>query len=238
MNEIISGLANSLKIALQNNHLFAFGLAFAAGLITSFEPCIYTMLPVTVTFISSQAGGSKMKGFFLSIIYVLGIALTYTVLGIAAALTGSIFGEFQTSVWPNAIMGVVCIALSLSMFDVYEIRMPAFINNLAGKRVGSGFVTIFFLGLISGLVVGPCAGAFLLVMLAYVAKSQNVVFGGSLLFTFSMGMGVLLIIVGTFSGFILALPKAGAWMGKIRKFMGVVMIALGIYFFYLVYSLL
>lgn len=235
MTEIINELAGSLKIALQNNFFLAYGLIFLAGILTSFEPCIYTMLPVTVTFISTQAGGSKIKGFFLSVIYVLGIAVTYTILGMVAALTGSVFGQLQSSIWPNILMGVVCIGLALSMFDLYEIRVPAFISNLAGKRVGSGYVTIFFLGLISGLVVGPCAGAVLLVALAYVAKSHNVLFGGTLLFTFSMGMGVLLLIVGTFSGLLMALPKAGVWMSKIRKFMGAAMIILGLYFFYQVY---
>ncbi|MCX5777252.1 MAG: sulfite exporter TauE/SafE family protein [Candidatus Firestonebacteria bacterium] len=235
MTETINQLAASLKIALQDNFLLAYGLIFLAGILTSFEPCIYTMLPVTVTFISTQAGGSKIKGFFLSVIYVLGIAVTYTILGMAAALTGSVFGQLQSSIWPNILMGVVCIGLALSMFDLYEIRIPAFISNLAGKRVGSGYITIFFLGLISGLVVGPCAGAVLLVALAYVAKSHNVLFGGTLLFTFSMGMGILLLIVGTFSGLLMALPKAGQWMSKIRKFMGVAMIVIGLYFFYQVY---
>ncbi|MFH1073912.1 MAG: cytochrome c biogenesis protein CcdA [Candidatus Firestonebacteria bacterium] len=235
MTETINHLADSLKIALQNNFLLSYGLIFLAGILTSFEPCIYTMLPVTVTFISTQAGGSKLKGFLLSVIYVFGIAVTYTLLGIIAALTGSVFGQLQTSIWPNILMGIVCVGLALSMFDLYEIRVPLFITNLAGKRVGSGFITIFFLGLISGLVVGPCAGAVLLVALAYVAKSHNVFFGGTLLFTFSMGMGVLLLIVGTFSGLLMTLPKTGQWMGKIRKFMGVAMIILGLYFMYQAY---
>ena len=236
MTETINQLADSLKMALQNDFFLAYILIFLAGILTSFEPCIYTMLPVTVTFISTHAGGSKLKGFFLSVIYVLGIAVTYTTLGIIVALTaGSVFGQFQTSIWPNLLMGIVCIVLALSMFDLYEIRMPSSLTNLAGKRVGSGFVKIFFLGLISGLVIGPCAGAVLLVALAYVAKSHNVFFGGTLLVTFSMGMGVLLLIVGTFSGLLMALPKAGQWMGKIRKFMGIGMIILGLYFTYQAY---
>ena len=232
MTELINQLAGSLKLALQNDILLSYGLIFLAGILTSFEPCIYTMLPVTMTFIASQAGGSRIKGFFLSIVYVLGIAVTYTLLGTIAALTGSIFGQLQTSAWPNLIMGLVCIGLALSMFDYYEIRMPAVINNLAGKRVGSGFITIFFLGLISGLVVGPCAGAVLLVALAYVAKTHNPFYGSTLLFTFSLGMGLLLILVGTFSGLLMTLPKAGRWMGNIRKIMGVAMSVLGIYFIY------
>ncbi len=232
MTELINQLAGSLKLALQHDFLLAYGLIFLAGILTSFEPCIYTMLPVTMTFIASQAGGSKMKGFFLSIVYVLGIAVTYTLLGTIAALTGSIFGQLQTSILPNLLMGLVCIGLALSMFDYYEIRIPDSISNLAGKRIGSGFITIFFLGLISGLVVGPCAGAVLLVALAYVAKTHNVFFGSSLLFTFSLGMGLLLILAGTFSSLLMTLPKAGQWMGNIRKIMGVAMSLLGLYFIY------
>jgi thiol:disulfide interchange protein DsbD len=99
--------------------------------------------------------------------------------------------------------------------------------------VGKGFVTIFFLGLFSGFVVGPCTASVLGVTLAYVASHQNVLFGISLLFTFSMGMGVIIILLGTFAGMLLSLPKAGPWMEKIRRFMGFVLIGIGEYFLYL-----
>ena len=228
MNWIVEGLNH----ALAQGSLMAFLLAFIGGIYVSFEPCIYTKLPITVTFIASQSGGNKLKGFTLSVVYALGLALIYTVLGAAAALSGKVFGLVSVSVWPNVLMGAVCIFLSLSMFDLYEIRMPAFINNLANKKIGSGYFTVFFLGLISGLVVGPCTGAVLGALLFYVGKSGNVAFGTSLLFVFSLGMGVLLIIAGTFAGLLLAIPKPGAWMLWVRRAIGALMFVIGVYFLY------
>jgi cytochrome c-type biogenesis protein len=230
MSEFIQGLHGYLT----SSPLLAFVAVFLGGLLTSFEPCIYTMLPVTVAFIGSQSGGSKLKGFFLSLVYVMGIAFMYSALGAAAALTGSLFGQISSKPWVNLLMGNICIVLGLSMFDLFTIRMPSFIANLQAKRVGSGgFVTIFFLGLFSGLVVGPCTAAVLGVTLAYVATTHNILFGVSLLFTFSMGMGVIIIIIGTFAGILLALPKAGPWMEKVRKFLGAVLIVLGERFIYI-----
>ncbi|MFH1825307.1 MAG: cytochrome c biogenesis protein CcdA [Candidatus Firestonebacteria bacterium] len=229
MNELVQ----NLKIYLESAPLMAYIAIFVGGILTSFEPCLYTMLPVTLAFISSQSGGSKLKGFFLSIIYVLGIAITYSALGAVAALGGSLFGSISSKPITNLIMGNACLLLGLSMFDIFTIKVPSFISNLQSKRIGKGFVTIFFLGLVSGFVVGPCAAGILGVALTYVATKQNVLFGITLLFTFSMGMGVLLIIVGTFAGFLMALPKAGPWMDKIRKIMGTFLIIIGEYFIYL-----
>lgn len=228
MNELVAGL----KTALEQTPMLAYIYIFIGGILTSFEPCIYTMLPITTAFISSQSGGSKLKGFFLSVIYVLGIAVTYSALGAIAALTGSIFGEISATPITNILMGNVCIILGLTMFDIFTIKVPAFIANLQSKKIGKGFVTIFFLGLISGFVIGPCAAAVLGTALAYVATKQNVLFGVSLLFTYSIGMGVILIIIGTFAGFILSLPKPGPWMGRIRKAIGFILIGIGEFFIY------
>ncbi|MEI7903953.1 MAG: cytochrome c biogenesis protein CcdA [Candidatus Firestonebacteria bacterium] len=229
----MTALVESLRAALEQGSWIVYFLSLAGGIMVSFEPCIYTMLPITVTFIATQSGGSKFKGFTLSLVYVLGLALIYTVLGAVASLTGSYFGSISTKPLPNIIMGGVCILLSLSMFDVYSLQMPAWVNNLANKKIGSGFVTIFFLGLISGLVVGPCTGAVLGTLLIYVGKSGNVLFGTTLLFVFSLGMGLLLIAAGTFAGILMALPRAGAWMEKIRKVMGFILLIIGGYFIYI-----
>jgi len=229
----MTSLVESLGLALEQGSWLVYFFSFLGGILVSFEPCIYTMLPITVTFIATQSGGSKMKGFTLSLVYVLGLALIYTVLGAVASFTGSFFGEISTKPLPNIIMGGACILLSLSMFDVYTIQMPGWVNKLANKKFGSGYFTIFFLGLISGLVVGPCTGAILGTLLIFVAKSGSVVFGTSLLFVFSLGMGMILIAAGTFAGIVMALPKAGAWMEKLRKVMGFLLLIIGAYFIYL-----
>jgi cytochrome c-type biogenesis protein len=229
----MNAIVTALKTALEHGSLLAYLLALAGGIMVSFEPCIYTMLPITITFIATQSGGSKLKGFFLALVYVLGLALIYTLLGALAALTGSLFGSLSARPLPNILMGAVCMLLALSMFDLYNITLPAFIGNLAGKRIQKGYLPIFFLGIISGFIVGPCTGAVLGVLLIYVGKSGNVLFGTTLLFFFSAGMGALLIIAGTFAGFLMALPKAGSWMVTIRKIMGSLLLGIGGYFFYL-----
>ena len=228
----MSEFVANLNLYLHHSPFLAFAAVFLGGVLTSFEPCIYTMIPITVAFIASQSQGSKLKGFFLSVVYVLGIAATYSTLGAIAALTGSLFGQISVNPVVNLILGNICILLGLSMFDLFTIKMPAFISNLSSKTIGKGFITIFFLGLFSGLVAGPCTAAVLGVVLAYVATKQSIIFGVSLLFTFSMGMGVLLILIGTFTGFLLNLPPAGPWMEKVRKALGVFLIALGEYFIY------
>jgi len=229
MTELFQNLGSTIV----SSPLLAYAAVFLGGIVTSFEPCIYTMLPITVAFIGSQSGGSKFRGFLLSLVYVMGIAVTYSALGAVAALTGTLFGRISSSPAVHFIMGNVCIILGLSMFDLFTIRMPSFITNLQSKKIGRGFVTIFFLGLFSGLVIGPCTAAVLGVVLAYVATKQHIFYGVSLLFTFSMGMGVIVIIIGTFAGILLSLPKAGPWMEKVRRFMGIVLIGLGEYYLYL-----
>jgi len=229
----MSDLSQVLHQHLLSSPLLAFGAAFAGGMLTSFEPCIYTMLPVTVTFIGSQSGGSKLKGFFLSVVYVLGMALTYSILGAVAALTRTLFGEVSRSPWVNLAMGNICIILGLSMFDLFIIRMPSALSNLQSRKIGKGFVTIFFLGIFSGFVVGPCTAAVLGVLLSYVAMKQNIILGSALLFTFSFGMGIIVIIVGTFAGALMALPKPGPWMEKLRRLMGVILIGIGEYFIFI-----
>ncbi|MDQ7824513.1 MAG: cytochrome c biogenesis protein CcdA [Candidatus Eremiobacteraeota bacterium] len=229
MNEFVGHLGSYLT----SSPLLAFAAVFLGGILTSFEPCIYTMLPITVSFIGSQAGGSRFKGFFLSFVYVMGMALMYSALGAIAALTGSLFGEISQKPAVNLIMGNVCIILGLSMFDLFSIRMPSFIANLQSKKVGSGYVAIFFLGIFSGLVVGPCTAAVLGVTLAYVASKQNMLFGISLLFTYSLGMGLIILAIGTFAGILMSLPKAGPWMERVRRFMGAVLIGIGEYFIFI-----
>lgn len=229
MNEFLQGLNTYLHSA----PLLAFFAVFIGGILTSFEPCIYVMLPITVAVIGSQSEGKKLKSFLMSVVYVSGISVTYSALGAIAALTGSIFGSMSTKPIVNFIMGNICILLGLSMFDIFHIKIPSFISNLQGKRIGKGFTMIFFLGIFSGLVAGPCTAAVLGVTLAYVATKQNLFFGISLLFTFSIGMGILLIIIGTFTGILTSIPKAGPWMEKIRKILGIILICIGEYFLYI-----
>ncbi|MCX5716046.1 MAG: sulfite exporter TauE/SafE family protein [Candidatus Omnitrophica bacterium] len=221
---------SNINSYLTQSPVLAYLAAFLGGISTSFEPCIYTMIPITVAFIGSKAGGSKLRGFFLSIFYVLGVATTYSALGAFAALSGRLFGQVSANPLVYLLLGNIFILMGLSMLGVFTFRFPAAFGRLRPNTQGKGFFTIYVLGIVSGLVAGPCTAAVLAALLSYVATKQNLIYGVSLLFTFSMGMGVLLILVGTSAGVILALPKPGPWMEKVKKGIGWILILLGEYF--------
>ncbi|MEN8189221.1 MAG: cytochrome c biogenesis protein CcdA [Thermodesulfobacteriota bacterium] len=218
---------NGLNGYLQTSMAMAFLAAFGGGVLASLTPCVYPMIPITVSYIgSSNIGGSRKRAFTLATVYVTGIAVTYAAMGIFAALTGRLFGEFNSSPWSFLLVGNIILFLGLSMLDVFT--LPIFVPKDNGAK--GGFLSTFGLGLSSGLVAGPCTAPVLGVLLAYVASTGNALLGGALLFVFAFGMGILLIAVGTFSGLMASMPKSGNWMVKIKKGLGWVMIILAEYF--------
>ncbi len=223
----MENLVNNLEVYLNASIFMSLAASFTGGLLTSFTPCVYPMIPITAGYVSSNnLGGSKIKGFWLSISYVMGVAATYASLGMIAALTGNLFGQVSTNPWAYLIVANVIILFGLGMLDVFQ--MPMVGKAISVKKKGGRGA--FFMGAASGFLAAPCTAPVLGVLLAYVASTQNVIFGGSLLFVFALGMGLLLAIVGTFSGIMASLPKSGAWMDKIKKSLGIVMILIGEYF--------
>ncbi len=221
-------LINGLQTYLQTSISMAFVAAFAGGLLASLTPCIYPMIPITVGYIgSSNIGGSRGRAFLLAVIYVAGIAVTYAAMGLFAALSGRLFGEFNSSPWSFLFVGNIILLLGLSMLDVFT--LPLFVPKERGNK--GGLPATFGLGLSSGLVAGPCTAPVLGVLLAYVASTGNAVLGAALLFVFAFGMGIVLIVVGTFSGFMALMPKSGNWMVHIKKGLGWLMLILAEYFF-------
>jgi thiol:disulfide interchange protein DsbD len=220
-------LISNLDAYLQASLIMSFVAAFLGGLLTSFTPCVYPMIPITAGYVGGgNLGGSKARGFILSLFYVIGVAVTYASLGVFAALTGRLFGEISTNPYAYFIVANVIIIMGLGMLDVFPIPL---IGLKASPKSG-GVVGAFLVGAASGFVAAPCTAPVLGVLLAYVASTQNIFLGGGLLFIFALGMGALLLLVGTFSGVLAALPKSGGWMVKIKKAMGFLMIALGEYF--------
>ncbi len=223
-------LNNLLENYLSSGNILAYVIVFAGGILVSFTPCVYPVIPITVGYIGGQAAGKKGRGFVLSLFYVLGLALVYAALGAVAALTGKFFGQASTSPIAFFIVGNICILLALSMFDVFYIPIPAFLRKLRPESKSKGIIGSIFVGMVSGLVVGPCTAPVLGALFTYVAQRQNVFFGISLLFFFALGMGVLLIVLGTFSAVMTSLPKAGKWMEVIKKVFGFILLAIGEYF--------
>ncbi len=217
-------------------------LVFLAGIGLSFTPCVYPMIPITIAVIGGQTSGEQtatrkpLKAFFLSLIYVLGISIVYSALGVTAASTGALFGTALQSPWVIGFVVAVFVGLAMSMFGVYYIRMPSFISERLGTKTGKGFVGAFVMGLVSGIVASPCIGPALASLLVYIASTGNKFLGFWMLFVFAWGLGTILIILGTFSGALKALPKSGLWMETVEKIFGLLLMGAALYYLRLIIS--
>ena len=225
------GIDDIVRQYLQTSSLMVFVFVFIAGVVTSFTPCIYPMIPIIVGYIGGRKEKSRLKSFTLSLSYVVGMAATYSALGAFAALTGQFFGQIQTHYVTNLIVGNIIILLGLSMLGVFTLPIPKFLSGPTGvRKKRDGLFGALSLGFASGFVAAPCTAAVLAVLMTYVAKRQNIILGMSLLFSFALGMGFLLLLIGTFTGIMTALPKSGVWMERVQKAFGWFMIILGEYF--------
>ena len=211
--------------------LLAIVLSFAGGVLASFTPCTYPMMPITVAFIGSKANGSKRRGFLLSVFYVLGLSIVYSALAIFAALTGQFFGALTASPWVYLIVGNICLFFGLVMLEAIPLAPLGFLNNLKVTELACHDVfTSMILGGASALVVSTCTTPILGVLLAMVAAKRQILLGVGMLFSFSFGLGTLVIVVGTFTGLLTSLPRSGIWMLRIQRIFGVLMILAAEYF--------
>ncbi|MEE8190126.1 MAG: cytochrome c biogenesis protein CcdA [Candidatus Scalindua sediminis] len=208
----------------------AYIAVFLSGVLTSFTPCVYPMIPITIAYIGGRSGESRLKGLFLSIFYVIGMAATYSALGAFAAMTGKLFGAASTNPILYLVVANIFIFLGLSMLDVFTLPIPSFLTSRQPGKKSGGYFGAFLVGLLAGTVAAPCTAPVLGVVLTFVAAKQNVIYGMTLLFVFSIGLGTLLIIVGTFAGLMSSMPKTGKWSVAIKKFFGWVMIGTGEFF--------
>jgi thiol:disulfide interchange protein DsbD len=212
---------------LQGN-IFDYPIVFFKGVLVSFSPCIYPLIPVTISYLGVSAEQSKLKGFLLSLIFVFGIALTYSVLGFIAAITGKLFGQITANPITYFLVGNIYLFFGLSLMGLFD--LPFLKIPLKIKPKSKGYLSCLFLGISSGLVISPCVSPILGAILSYVATKQNLVFGATLLFVFAYGMGTLLIIVGTSTSILLSLPKPGIWQNLVKKICGLILIFCSEYF--------
>ena len=219
---------NNFESYLQTSLLLSITASYLGGVLISMTPCVYPMIPITVGIVtSSNLGGSKIRGFLLSLCYVTGLAVTYAGLGLFAAATGRFFGTVGTSPVTFLLIGNIILLFGLSMLDVFH--LPFIGTNLTTKV--RGFAGVFLAGITSGLIAGPCTAPVLGSLLAYVSTTGNLFLGGTLLFIFAFGMGTILLAAGTFSGVMAAIPRSGKWLEMVKKTMGFIMIGLAEYFF-------
>ena len=206
--------------------------AFLGGITLSFTPCVYPLIPVSVSFIGAKSS-SGFKGFILSLVYVSGIALTYSVLGLFASLTGVFFGSISSHPLTYIAVGVVIIVFGLSMFGLFNIPFNINPKVNASLLKSKSYLSIFLLGVTSGFIISPCLTPALGSILSYLATRKNVFYGASLLATFAYGLGLILILSGTFGGFLTNIPKSGKWMVYFQRAAGVILVSMGSYFVYI-----
>ncbi len=226
----MGGFGPSFESYLEGSLFVAYATVFMAGLLTSFTPCVYPMIPITVGVIGGSEKKGRLHAFLLSLAYVSGLAIIYAALGMIASLTGQFFGSISANRWSFLIVANIIILFGLSMLEVFTIPLPRFLQQGGAGSNKKGVVGAFLIGMASGLVAAPCTTPVLGVLLAYVATRQNVLYGATLLLTFSFGMNMLLLAIGTFTGLVTALPKSGLWMVRVKKGMGWLMIVIGQYF--------
>ncbi|MFH1461611.1 MAG: cytochrome c biogenesis protein CcdA [bacterium] len=206
-------------------------LAFLVGILTSFTPCVYPMIPITLGILQTQASTSLSRNFLLALSYVLGISTVYAILGYVAATTTVIFGQWLSNPWLVLFISIFFIYLAFSMFGFYEIKIPNFLTKRDNVKVKGSFIYSFIFGAISGTVASPCLTPAIAILLSFVAKLGSPIIGFLTLFFFALGMGILLIVIGTFSTSLNVLPRAGMWMVEVKIFFGFVLLAMSIYFF-------
>jgi cytochrome c-type biogenesis protein len=193
----------------------AFGAVFLAGVVSSASPCVLATIPLVVGFVGGYADGDRKKAFLFSMAFIFGLSITFTAFGAAAALLGTMFGK--TGGWWYVALGLIALLMGLQMIGLYEIRLPFAIDIKPKRR---GIIGSFLLGLFFGIISSPCATPVLVVILTFVASQQKIVYGTALLFTYAVGHCLLMLLAGTFTGFIEAFVKTrgvanfSAWTKK------------------------
>jgi thioredoxin:protein disulfide reductase len=202
------------------------------GLGLAFTPCVLPMVPILSSIIVGEGTQvSRRRGFTLSITYAFGMALVYTALGVAAGLAGEGLAATLQNPWVLSAFALLMVLMSLSMFGFYELQLPSALQTrlttASGQQSAGKLVGAFVMGAISALIVGPCVAAPLAGALVYISQTRDVVIGGSALFAMAVGMSVPLILVGISAGSLL--PRAGAWMESVKRFFGVLMLAVALW---------
>ena len=221
---------NDISNVLQSNGiLLGLIIVFLGGLALNLTPCVYPLIPITIGFFGGQSEGSTKRLAVMGILFVVGLAVTYSVIGVITSVTGAVFGTLLQNPFVIIAVAVILIALSLSMFGVYEFKLPDKLVAKAGGAKG-GYYGAFFMGLTLGIVAAPCIGPFVLGLVTYVAAKQDVFFGFIMFFVLAVGLGTPYLFLAIFSGKIKKLPRSGEWMQAVEHIFGLILVGMAIYF--------
>jgi thiol:disulfide interchange protein DsbD len=230
----LSIFASDTDIArlFEGNVILVLASFLAFGVLLAFTPCVLPMIPILSSIIAGEGRAlSKMHALALSAAYVLGMALAYAVAGVAAGFSGSLLASALQNAWVLGAFALVFVALAFSMFGFYDLQLPGFIHDrLHGRHAtlkGGRVASVAAMGVLSAVIVSPCVAAPLAGALLYISQTRDVLLGGSALFVMALGMGIPLMVVGVSEGALL--PKAGPWMESVRRFFGVLLLAVALY---------
>lgn len=216
------------SVIKESGLLVAFLFIFVIGLALNLTPCVYPLIPITISYFGAQVSNSPGKKLAMAIMYVLGMSVTYSVLGLIASLTGGVFGSALQSPIVVAILVLIFFALALSMFGLYEIRIPQSLANFSGKN-RQGYFGTAVMGLTVGFIAAPCIGPLVLSLLVYVGQMGNPLLGFFMFFVLSLGLGLPYIFLALFSSSITKLPRSGEWMEGVKVIFGIIMLGLALY---------
>jgi cytochrome c-type biogenesis protein len=217
---------------LNQGTLLAFGLVFLGGIVTSIGPCNLATVPLLVGYVGGTATPGRGRALTLSLAFAIGLATTFMLLGVAAALVGKAFTGLTN--WGYYLLAAVCFVLALVMLGALDIQVPAEIVQLRTRIGWKGLPGAFVLGLVSGLVASQCATPVLLAILTYVMVQQAaIVYGAALLFVYALGRGVPIVLAGTFTGVLKQMRQAGSWSKALEVGSAVLLAGIGLYFLWL-----
>nr|MBF0223058.1 thioredoxin family protein [Desulfobulbaceae bacterium] len=202
---------------------------FLGGMALNLTPCVYPLIPITVSYFGGRGDQARSVLFAHGFFYITGLAVTNSVLGVAAAMTGGLMGAMLQNPWVVIGVATVLLVFASSLFGFWELRLPAGLTRAASKNY-TGYFGTFFMGMTLGVVAAPCLGPFVLGLLTWVAGTADPVFGFTVFFTLSLGLGLPLFILAMFAGRLEKLPRSGEWMNWVRKFMGWVLVGMAAYF--------
>ena len=223
-----AGGADLAALLRERGLLTLIAVVFVGGLALNLTPCVYPMIPITIGFFSNQAAGGWGWRLGLPSLYIFGMAITYSILGLAAGLTGGLFGATLQSPWLVGGLVALFVVMALSMFGLFEFRMPAALMRFGGGRRGP--VGAVLMGATVGIVAAPCIGPFIIGLLVFVGASGQPLLGFWLFFVLAVGLGLPNLVLGVFSGSLASLPRSGVWLIYAKKVMGIGLLAVAIYF--------
>ena len=205
--------------------LGTFAILYVAGVLTSLTPCVYPLIPVTLSIFGAHKHETRTRAGLLSGVYVLGICTTYSSLGVFAALSGRAFGSALSLPWVSVVLALLMFALAASMFGAFELDLPHHVKHKLTSVRGAGFLPAFGMGLVAGVIAAPCTGPVLAGVLAWVSTTRSASMGFWMLFIYALGLGTLFFVLGVST---MKLPRSGAWMETVKSVLGVALVVMGV----------